>query len=717
MPKNTFKIDGMHCASCAVKIEGAFVDHPDVVEANVNYALAQATVTTKGDSLEDLHKIVKDQGYTVRMESEEGHGDMHEHGGEKASWRKARIAIILSIPVFVLAMFNIELPGEVAGMSLSTWVEAILTTIVVFGPGMEFHKTTWKQLKRKTTSMDTLITMGTLAAVSFSWWSMFTNGDVYFETAAIITALILLGRFFEAKSKGKASEAISKLLELGVKKAHKVVGKDQIEEVDVVDLVVGDIVLVKPGEKVPLDGRVISGESSVDESMLTGESKAVKKMEGELVFGATVNQTGSLRVSITTTSEGSVLAQIVQLVEQAQQQKAPIQKLADRISSVFVPIVIGIAFLTFVIWFIVTGSLSAALIPAVAVLVIACPCALGLATPTAILVGTGRAATKGIFIKSGEALEHGEKIDVIMLDKTGTITEGRPTVTDVVAITSDKDELLAIAAMVESESEHPLAQAVVRAAKDRKLKLDKKVSGFKSTTGMGVSASVGSKVFRVGKLEFFKGFKVTDDIAKQVNDLEHEAKTVVFVADEKHVLGVIAIADAVKKGSRETIKTLQSMGMKTVMITGDNERTANAIAKEVGIDVVHASVLPADKLRIVKEAQKDGKRVAFVGDGINDAPALTQADLGIAMGTGTDVAIEAGQIVLVGGDPSKIPASILLSRRTFKTIKQNLFWAFLYNTLGIPLAAFGLLNPMIAAGAMAFSSISVLLNSLRLKRA
>ncbi len=717
MKTHNFKIAGMHCASCAVKIEGALKDHPEVEEANVNYALAQATVTSDIEDDTALRKIVTDQGYTIVDEGEHGDKDMHEHGGEKHAKRQAMISIGLALPVFVLSMFNIELPGSIAGMSLSSWIEGVLTTIVVFGPGMEFHKSTWAQLKRFTSSMDTLITLGTLVALFFSWYSLFIGGFMYFETAAVITALILVGRYFEAMSKGRASEAISKLLELGAKKAHKVMEDLSIVEVDASELKIGDHVIVKPGEKVPLDGIVIKGSSTIDESMLTGESKASQKLVGDLVYGATVNQTGAMTIRITVDPANSVLSQIVKLVEDAQKQKAPVQKLADRISSVFVPIVLVISILTFAIWMIMTGDLNASLIPAVAVLVIACPCALGLATPTAILVGTGRAASKGIFIKSGEALEHGEKIDVIMLDKTGTITKGKPSVTDIVAVAVDERELLKLAGSIESHSEHPLAQSIVNAAHERGIELERDVEDFESKTGHGVKARLRNKTFKIGRELYMNEHKIPKALADRALELEREAKTVVYVADEKDVLGIIAIADAVKEDSKKMIDTLHKLGMQTVMITGDNQRTADAIAKQVGIDVVHAGVLPKDKLDLVKAAQDAGKRVAFAGDGINDAPALTQADLGIAMGTGTDVAIEAGQFVIVGGDPMRIPESILLSRRTFRTIKQNLFWAFFYNTIGIPLAALGLLNPMIAAGAMAFSSVSVLLNSLRLKRA
>lgn len=718
MGKITFHIDGMHCASCAVRIEGALKDEATVDDATVNYALAQATIQTSSEKPDAFYKIVEDEGYRVRLASSASDMKDAETSEVKAARKKAAVAFLLAAPVFMISMFGIEIPGIFLGISASRWVEALVTTVVVFGPGLGFHKIAFQQLKRKAANMDSLISMGTLTALIFSWWSMLRHGHVYFETAAVITALILIGRHMEALSKGRASQAISRLLELGAKEAHRLLENGETEDVGVEKLKVGDRILVKPGEKMPLDGEVIDGSTTVDESMLTGESLPVKKAVGDPVYGATLNQKGALTVNITVESKGSVLAKIVKMVEEAQQQKAPVQRLADRVSGIFVPVVIGIAILTFVVWLLVTGELETALIPAVAVLVIACPCALGLATPTAILVGTGRAASKGIFIKSGEALERGKHIDVIMLDKTGTITMGKPAVTDVIPAGIDEPELISMAASIEAQSEHPLSLAMVSKAKDLGLKTENNVKDFASVTGKGVQGSIDDTHIRIGRRAFVEEIaKVTDELGAQATSLEGEAKTVVFVSKDATCVGLIAVADPLKESARATIEQLHALGMKTAMITGDNKKTADAIANEVGIDTVYAEVFPEDKLDIVKKAQSEGNTVAFVGDGINDAPALTQADLGIAMGTGTDIAIESGQIVLVGGDPEKIPASVRLSRRTFGTIKQNLFWAFFYNALGIPLAALGILNPMIAAGAMAFSSVSVLLNSLRLKKA
>jgi P-type Cu+ transporter len=628
--------------------------------------------------------------------------------------KKAIVALVLAAPTLILAMFAIELPGSVAGMSLSGWVQGILASIVVFWPGMEFHVNAFNQLKRKSANMDTLISMGTLVALIFSWYQLVIGGDLYFETAAIITGFILLGRYFEAKSKGRASEAVMKLLELGAKVAHRLNDSGQTQDVPLDQLKVGDRVLVKPGEKIPLDGVVIKGSSSVDESMLTGESLPITKQLKDLVYGATLNQKGSLTIRIEKAQGDTVLAQIVQLVKDAQQNKAPIQKLADKIAGVFVPVVIIIAIITFVLWMIATGDLNASLIPAVAVLVIACPCALGLATPTAILVGTGRGAKDGILIKNGEALERGRNLDVVMFDKTGTLTEGKPVVTDVVVVGSTESEVLSVAGSLESYSEHPLAQAIVNRAKESGAKFGS-ITGFESITGRGVIGVMDGKKVAVGSPKMIEGSESFGQMA-DIKRLQEEAKTTVVVLIENTVVGIIGIRDEVKENSKDAVKTLKRAGLEVVMITGDQSRTAEAIARELAIDSFEAEVMPDEKLAIVKRAQDDGKHVAFVGDGINDAPAITQSNLGIAVGSGTDIAIEAGQIVLVGGGPEKIPVAISLAKRTYGVIQQNMFWAFFYNVAAIPLAALGFLNPMLASAAMAFSSVSVVLNSLRLRK-
>ncbi|MDG1950465.1 MAG: heavy metal translocating P-type ATPase, partial [bacterium] len=711
MQKTTFEIEGMHCASCAVKIEGSLMDLPGVTAANVNYALKEAAVEFGDDVLEDaLHEVVRKEGYRIITEEPDEQKESQASKEAREALRSMSIAAVFALPTFVLAMFMIELPGDIAGMSLSGWIQAILATIVVLWPGMEFHINAIKQAKRLQANMDTLISLGTLVALTFSWWQLTQGGDLYFETAAIITAFILLGRYLEARSKGRASEAVMKLLAMGAKEAHRLLPNGETEDVGIEQLAVGDHVLVKPGEKIPLDGSVTEGTSSIDESMLTGESVPVKKTVGELVYGATLNQRGALTVEVQSLAGDSVLAQITKMVKEAQQYKAPIQKLVDNVAGVFVPVIIGLSILTFVGWWIASGDIATSLLPAVAVLVIACPCALGLATPTAILVGTGRGAKEGVLIKNGEALERGRNLDAILFDKTGTLTQGKPIVTDVVCWSGEESKMLKLAASLESKSEHPLATAIVNHAKDQDLSIDT-ATDVSTVTGKGIRGSVSGAAVTVGSPAMMND-SLTKEQSEEILRLQKQAKTVVVVQMNETILGTLAIADAVKEHAKETVGQLRERGLEIVMITGDNRVTASAIANELGITEVAAEVLPDQKMQIVRDWQGRGKKVAFVGDGINDAPAITQADLGIAIGTGTDIAIEAGQIVLVGGDPRKIPMALHLSQQTYSTIKQNLFWAFFYNTAAVPLAALGFLNPMLASGAMAFSSVSVVLNSL-----
>ncbi len=708
MEKTSFKIKGMHCASCAVTIEKGIAKIPGVSSSSVNYALEQAAVEFDPVKTEPMafHKVVIDNGYQVvghDMSAMKPEDHMAHRTDVKAAKRKAVIALAFAVPALLLAM--LEVPN-------SGLVQAILATIVVLGPGFEFHRTAFSQAKRLNFGMDALISMGTLSALLFSWWQLAQGGDLYFETAAIITGFILLGRYFEATSKGKASAAIAKLMELGAKTAHRLNAGGSVDEVAIDALKIGDRILVKPSEKVPIDGLILEGESSLDESMLTGESLPVGKKKGDLVFGATVNQQGALTVEVKKAAGDTVLAQIVRLVQDAQMKKAPIQKLADRISAVFVPVVIVVAVVTFVVWFIVTGNVSASFIPAVAVLIIACPCALGLATPTAIMVGTGRGAAMGILIKSGEALERAKKFNVVLLDKTGTLTEGKPKVVGL----QGELRMLTIAAALEAQSEHPIAKAVVAHAKEKGLPT-MNATEVSVVAGKGIRGKVGGLSVSAGNAAMMQAENVdTTLIDEHVRKFQEAGKTVLIVAENGTALGVMAVADAPKAGAKDAIARMKSMGIEVVMVTGDNKRTAETVAHELGIDRVEAQVLPDGKLALVKKYQAEGKKVAFVGDGINDAPALTAADLGIAIGSGTDVAIEAGQIVLVGGGPEKIVDAINLARATERAILQNMFWAFGYNVLAIPLAAFGLLNPIIASAAMAFSSVSVVLNSLRIRR-
>lgn len=727
MKTTTFNITGMHCASCVVKSEKSLKKVAGVTEASVNLPLKLATVTfdeTRA-SEHDLHQAIRSIGYDVAAkENQSEHGNHPDAGPshlhhQEMSVAKARAwqAMVLAVPVAIIGMAGLNFGQALYGYALSTWLVGIVSFYIILYIGRQFHLGMLKEIRHLSPGMDTLISMGTLAALGYSIWAMTAGkNEFYFETGAIITALILLGKFFEARSTGQASAAIAKLLELGAKTAHLI--ENGVErEVPIEQVKAGDVLLVKPGEKIPVDGQVTKGTSSIDESMLTGESLPVDKTIGDDVFGATININGAIEMKATKVGADTVLAQIVKLVSDAQTKKAPIQKLADKISGIFVPIVLVIAIVTAVIWYLSTGDISQAFINAVAVLVIACPCALGLATPTAIMVGTGLGAERGILIKNGESLEKGKKIDVMIFDKTGTLTVGKPTVTNVVPIgTSDEATVLRLGASLEKLSEHPLAQAVVKAAKEKNLVLSE-VHEFQNLAGKGVQGKVEENVLVIGSPRLMKELNISiAEASAKILSLESEAKTVVALARDNQVIGLIAIADTIKPDAKEAIAALSRQGITTAMITGDNKRTAEAIAKELGINQVLAEVLPQDKANEVKKLQSLGKKVAFIGDGINDAPALAQADLGIAMGTGTDIAMEAGNIVLVKGSPLKAVEALALARLTFKTIKQNLFWAFAYNIAAVPLAALGLLNPMIASGAMAFSSTSVVLNSLRIKK-
>jgi Cu+-exporting ATPase len=716
----TFNIGGMHCASCAVRNERSLKKIKGVINAVVNFATHTATVEfdEKLVSEKILFEAIIKNGYKVLTEESIHHHKEVAKKELKLAKQKAIWAIIFSLPIVILAMFAINLPFSFVGYNLSIWIQAILSILVVFGFGLEFHLGMLKQAKMKSANMDSLISLGTLTAIFYSILAMVNRQmHLYFETGAVIAALILLGRYFEAKSRGQASEAIEKLLQLGAKTA-RIVEDNQEKEVPIEKIAVGNVLLVKPGEKIPVDGKIIKGRTNVDESMLTGESMPVDKKEGDFVFGATININGAIYIEAIKVGQDTVLSQIVKMVAEAQAKKAPIQKLADKISGIFVPIVLGIAFVTALGWYFVTGNFAQSIIPAVAVLVIACPCALGLATPTAIMVGTGLGARRGILIKNGQALEKGKKIDVMIFDKTGTITEGKPRVTDIVSCVSDinEEEILTLSASIEKFSEHPLAQAIVNEAKKKNISF-KEVYDFENIAGKGVKGRIGNDRIFVGSAGLMKEFGISQEkCIRKIEELEGQAKTVIAVAKNDSVIGIIAIADTLKEGAKEAVKKLQEIGIEVVMITGDNKLTAEAIAREVGIKKVFAQVLPQGKAEKVKILQNQGFKVGFVGDGINDAPALVQADLGIAIGTGTDIAIEAGDIVLVKGNPLKVVEALALAKLTFQTIKQNLFWAFFYNSAALPLAAFGLLNPMIAAAAMAFSSVSVVVNSLRIKK-
>ncbi len=715
-----FDVEGMTCASCAVRIERVLSKQDGVEAANVNFAgqEARATISEHAD-LEALRAAVAKIGYEIHeIDPENDDRSMTERYDAEAKYQLRNVvgAAALTVPVMLLAWFG---PAQL----WSEWLQFALTTIVVFYFGAQFHKATWKQIKSLSPAMDTLISTGTLAAWLFSTYVLLSDtfttigaeGDLFFETAAVIITLILLGRYFEARAKGRASNAIAKLAELGAKQA-RVIRDGQEVLVDPIELAPGEIVVVLPGEKVPADGVVVAGRSGVDESMLTGESVPVTKEPGSNVFGATVNQQGRLEIEVTEVGPNTALSQIMKLVADAQATKAPVQKLADRISGVFVPIVIVIAIVVFAVWMIATGDVSRSMSSAVAVLIIACPCALGLATPTAIMVGSGRGAEMGVLFKNAQVFERAKGVDTVVFDKTGTLTRGAMTLVDVVT-DGDRTEFLRLAGSLESGSEHPIGKAVALGAEEEDIELEPVVD-FESIQGMGARGVVAGRTVVVGKPALFteSGFTGVEDWETAFDEISMKGNTTFLVGWGGKVQGVLSVADTVRDTSAEAIEALHRENVSTVMLTGDSRQTAEAIAAMIGIDEVVAEVMPGEKSDAVARMQAEGHVVAFVGDGINDAPALTIADLGMAVGSGTDVAIEAGDVVLMSSDPLTSVTSIRLARKTFTTIKQNLFWAFAYNTAAIPLAALGLLNPMIAAAAMAFSSVSVVTNSVRLRK-
>ena len=733
--KVSLPVQGMTCASCVLRVEKSLKKVPGVVNATVNLATERATVEfdPQQTGLQDFARAVESAGYALVTDRRERNGEERESTERETSYKDLRakfiVSAILTAPVMLLSM-----------LSMTTWVPwlhsmpmdtlnkvlFLLTTPVLFWAGQKFFIGFWKTLKHFTADMNTLIAVGTSAAYGYStvatlFPELLADADkmpeVYFDTTATIITLILLGRLLEARAKGRTSEAIKKLMGLQAKTARIVRNGDELD-IPIEDVQIGDHVVVRPGEKIPVDGEILEGHSSVDESMLTGESLPVEKQGGANVIGGTINRTGSFMFRATRVGQGTVLAQIVRMVQEAQGSKAPIQRLVDRIASVFVPVVIAIAMLTFLGWyFIADAALTHALINFVAVLIIACPCALGLATPTAIMVGTGAGAEHGVLIKGGETLERAHKTTTMVLDKTGTITKGAPEVTDVAALNefAEKD-ILRMAASVENKSEHPLGAAIVDYARTNEIILAPPAN-FNSITGEGVIAVIDEHLVAIGNQKLIDDQKIEmragEDVLQQLTQV---GKTPVLMAIDGKLAAIFGVADTVKSSSKTAIAELHALGLEVVMISGDNRRTAEAIAQQVGVDHVLAEVLPQDKAHHVKRLQGQNKIVAMVGDGINDAPALAQADVGIAMSNGTDIAMEAADVTLLHGDLTGVVTAIKLSKQTIRVIRQNLFWAFIYNIIGIPLAALGMLNPMVAAAAMAFSSVSVVSNSLRLKR-
>ncbi len=792
-------ITGMTCASCAVNNEKALLKTKGILSANVNFATKKAMVEYDDEILteEGVIRVIRENGYNIEeitnsklqitnkiqnsnpkfqndthahhaMRQKKspqplfikgGNNGEHTHGEEdiKKTWRTFLWSAILSLPLLLEMIYKFRTGIMISGIDLIMYVHVILATAVVFYFGWRFHKMALRQARHFGANMDTLVSMGTAAAYFYSLYlvadKLISGGEMkdgYFEVAAIIITLILLGKYFEAKSTGQAGEAMRKLMELGAKKARILIGGEE-REIDTGEVKVGDTLLIKPSEKIPLDGEVIKGESSVNEAMLTGESMPVEKKAGAKVFGATINQNGVLKIKVMQTGEGTVLAQIIRTVEEAQGSKAPIQKLVDKISGVFAPVVIVISIFTFAGWMLATKNFSGSLINAIAVLVIACPCALGLATPTAIMVGTGKGAKNGVLFKSGESFERAKNITMAIFDKTGTLTKGEPRVQKVLMSPLHKgdegglkssqpplykggeDSILKIAGSLAKNSEHPLSKAVALYVKEKNIKLEQLDNfsarggpawSWKEVEGKGVMATVKSPLppFAKGGVMAALGNKKlleennieTKWVDEILADENLGVGTWLFVAEDKNVIGAILVSDQIREETKKVVGEIKKMGLKVGMITGDNKKTAEAVARQLCIEKVLAEVLPSAKAEEIKKFQKADEKIVFVGDGINDAPSLVQADLGIAMGSATDIAKEAGQIILMQSNLEKVVEAIKTSRLTFKTIKQNLFWAFFYNVVAIPLAVAGVLSPIIAAAAMSFSSVSVVLNSLRI---
>ncbi|UFJ40561.1 heavy metal translocating P-type ATPase [Brevibacillus humidisoli] len=727
------QISGMTCAACANRIEKGLGRLPGVTNATVNFALETARIEyTPGQAtVSDMVKKVEQLGYQAAPKSEQTDSIDHRQKEIATQKRKVLISAVLSFPLLwaMVSHFSFTSFIWLPELFMNPWFQLALATPVQFVIGKQFYVGAYKALRNKSANMDVLVALGTSAAYFYSLYLTLQSlnmahghqVELYYETSAVLITLIRLGKLFEALAKGRSSEAIKSLMGLQAKTAL-VVRNDQEIQLPVEEVVAGDIVIVKPGEKVPVDGEVLEGTSTVDESMLTGESIPVEKRAGDQLIGATINKNGVLKMRATKVGRETALAQIIKVVEEAQGSKAPIQRIADTISGIFVPIVVGIAVVTFLIWYfaIEPGSFAGALENAIAVLVIACPCALGLATPTSIMAGSGRAAELGILFKGGEHLESTHKVDAVVLDKTGTVTNGKPELTDLIPADGiDVDQFLSMVGGAERNSEHPLAEAIVNGIRERQNNTEwPAATTFDAIPGYGVRAVLQGKEVLVGTRRLMSKYGVDAAAAYELMDrLEEQGKTAMLVAMDGAYAGLIAVADTIKETSREAVERLRAEGIEVIMITGDNERTAQAIARQAGIEHVLAEVLPEGKAEEVKKLQQTGKKVAMVGDGINDAPALATADIGMAIGTGTDVAMEAADVTLMRGDLNSIADAILMSRKTMTNIRQNLFWALAYNVIGIPVAAAGFLAPWVAGAAMALSSVSVVLNALRLQRA
>ncbi|WP_270573045.1 heavy metal translocating P-type ATPase [Bacillus glycinifermentans] len=729
--KAEFAISGMTCAACANRIEKRLEKLPGVESAPVNFALETVSVAylPGAVTVDDMKEVIEKLGYKLELkEDQSADGALEQRKKEiQQQTGKFIFSAILSFPLLWAMVSHFKFTSFIwlPGMLMDPWVQLALATPVQLIVGRQFYVGAYKALRNKSANMDVLVALGTSAAYFYSLYisiaSLGTNRHpegLYYETSAILLTLIVLGKLFEAKAKGRSSEAIKKLMGLQAKTATVIRNGEEMT-VPIEQVLAGDIMHVKPGEKIPADGEIVEGRSALDESMITGESIPVDKAAGDKVIGATMNKNGFLKIRAEKVGKDTALAQIIKVVEEAQGSKAPIQRLADRISGVFVPIVVAIAIITFFVWyvFVSPGEFSTALESLIAVLVIACPCALGLATPTSIMAGSGRAAEYGILFKGGEHLETAHRIDTVVLDKTGTVTNGKPELTDVrPASWLNETEFLKLAGSAENRSEHPLAEAIVEGVRQRGIDVID-ASSFEAIPGYGIEATVGEQQVLIGTRRLFErqGIDVSS-VLGEMEKLEAQGKTAMLAAVGGRYAGLIAVADTIKDTSKAAIKRLKGMGLTVVMITGDNRRTAEAIAAEAGIEHVVAEVLPEGKAEEIKKLQAQGKKVAMVGDGINDAPALAAADTGMAIGTGADVAMEAADITLIRGDLNSIADAIMMSKLTIKNIKQNLFWAFAYNSIGIPFAALGLLAPWVAGAAMAFSSVSVVLNALRLQK-